>query len=495
MYRRSARNHKPPQEDVSRVSRSKAAKIDFDEHPELLLQILSAMEVNSRWREGICSYSLYAGYEFLESRRFQREREHHRERCLMEMARQFFSRHPTFRDAFKRKPASFARAIGEKLESFEKPRRHQSEPRPSRDVDELDLVSVRQYRNLKPETWKGHRTQHERDTGASAPSYTPFLPLELQDIIATEAILTETSLAKPEIDYAVATRLRLVNSDWRAVVDTHFFRDVTVSNQHQHEPLFGPFGALVSHPGAGKYVETLRVHFLPDMYFVGNDQSLRVKEFHHDMSHMRFELEDRARASSRCRIEFIANLCIPLYQLIISSKAPTLRLTWARVDKKEERAHKDFWRDLIGAHLASLRLMSSCRHLIVDGGAYLQVLPPVVSDWTQQPNWQTIVSVLREQNDSNDGVMPTMLDESNVENLTFCDPDVPTLAILAAMSQGKQVKVINLRGWDGDEETMPQDWKDFLAAEKTERFQAAAGTGERDGRSGLRWIRSSGAEL
>lgn len=162
--------------------------------------------------------------------------------------------------------------------------------------------------------------------------------------------------------------------------------------------------------------------------------------------------------------------------------------------------------------------MSSCQHLIVDGGAYLQVLPPVVADWTrellpflvlcggrgrssnswrlpEQPNWQTIVSVLREQNDSNDGVMPTMLDESNVENLTFCDPDVPTLAILAAMSQGKQVKVINLRGWDCDEDSMPQDWKDFLAAEKLERIQAAAGTGEGAGRSGLRWIRSSGAEL
>ncbi|KAG8948487.1 hypothetical protein FRC04_009695 [Tulasnella sp. 424] len=336
---------------------------------------------------------------------------------------------------------------------------------------------------------------HEHDTGALAPSYAPFLPLELQEVIATTAIFTENLSGELNLDYAVAIQLRLVNSNWRTVVDTHFFRDVTVSNQRQHEPLFGAFGALVSQPGAGRHVEILRVHFLPELYSVSHDQSLRVKEFHHDMSNMRIELEERARSSARCRIEFIANLCIPLYQLIISSKAPTLRLTWERVDKKEERAHKDFWRDLIGAHLASLRLMSSCRHLTVDGGAYLQVLPPVVSDWTQQPNWQTIVSVLREQNDSNDGVMPTMLDESNVENLTFYDPDVPTLAILAAMSQGKQVKVLNLRGWDSDEESMPQDWKDFLAAEKTDRCQAAAGTGELASRSGLRWIRSSGAEL
>ncbi|KAG8982566.1 hypothetical protein FRB90_006699, partial [Tulasnella sp. 427] len=122
--------------------------------------------------------------------------------------------------------------------------------------------------------------------------------------------------------------------------------------------------------------------------------------------------------------------------------------------------------------------MPSCRHLIVDGGAYLQVLPRVVTDWTEQANWQTIVNVLREQNEENDGVMPTMLDDSNVEDLTFYDPEVPTLAILAAMSQGKQIKRIHLRGWDSDEANMPQDWKDFLAAEKAERSQAAAGTGE-----------------
>lgn len=169
--------------------------------------------------------------------------------------------------------------------------------------------------------WNPHTTsflllildnRHEHDTGASAPSYAPFLPLELQEVIATTAIFTENLSGEPNLDYAVAIQLRLVNSDWRTVVDTHFFRDVTVSNQRQHEPLFGAFGALVSQPGAGRHVEILRVHFLPELYSVSHDQSLRVKEFHHDMSNMRIELEERARSSARCRIEFIANLCIPL---------------------------------------------------------------------------------------------------------------------------------------------------------------------------------------
>lgn len=104
------------------------------------------------------------------------------------------------------------------------------------------------------------------------------------------------------------------------------------------------------------------------------------------------------------------------------------------------------------------------------------------------------MSVLREQNDS-DGVMPTMMDDSNVEHLTFRDAEVPTLAILAAMSQGNQVKVIDLVGWDADENAMAEDWKDFLAAEKLEGSQAAADIGEKGERSRVRWIRSSGAEL
>lgn len=85
-----------------------------------------------------------------------------------------------------------------------------------------------------------------------------------------------------------------------------------------------------------------------------------------------------------------------------------------------------------------------------------------------------------------------MLDESAVRTLTFVDASVPTLALLAILSLGNQLKRINLMGWDSDEANMPPDWKAFLAAEK-ERAKVPAGSV--DARSAIHWVRSTGAGL
>lgn len=60
----------------------------------------------------------------------------------------------------------------------------------------------------------------------------------------------------------------------------------------------------------------------------------------------------------------------------------TVRLTRENYDALAEVIDRQFWRDVVGAHLASLKLMTTVRHLIIDSRTYLAVLPPVVTTWT-----------------------------------------------------------------------------------------------------------------
>ncbi|KAG8936990.1 hypothetical protein FRC02_009127 [Tulasnella sp. 418] len=471
--RRSPRNHPPPTSSSSRPNLNvKPAFIPWDEDPELLASLLSAMEANSRWRMG--NFNPCTPQNRYQKAQFAR----HRDLCCEEIARALLLRHPTYQHSYRSRPHAYARAFRDKLDALT----GNSDDRCNNQENELF--------NYSAAAWRNRRQRHVcmfPGKQLDNLSWNPLLPPELQLLIVKLAI-HDTS--DGSLIHRVALSLSMVNSTWKSWVEPHLYTDVTIKSMVQHETLLGPAGKLYHIAG---YLQTLRIHWIPDRVYFQGGTRLRVHEFHHDMSNARQELakklEPPASDSYASRIQHYASLCIPLYQLIVDVEAETLRLTWDDSMEVAERQHRLFWRDLLGAHLASLKLMTRCRHLIISGGAYLQLLPSAVTFWCHAENWQVVLEVLRGQNitSATDGMMPSMLDESTVSKLTLQHRQVPTLSILAEMAQGTQVKVIELMGWDVDDEEMPSDWRAFLETEKTRK---------QDGRGSLvKWIRSSGLAL
>ncbi len=63
----------------------------------------------------------------------------------------------------------------------------------------------------------------------------------------------------------------------------------------------------------------------------------------------------------------------------------TLRLTWDLVDVElESEQHRMFWRDMLGAILASLKIMELKVHVIIDAELYAQMQAPVVMTWASE---------------------------------------------------------------------------------------------------------------
>ncbi|KAF9517626.1 hypothetical protein BS47DRAFT_467160 [Hydnum rufescens UP504] len=108
--RRSPRNHQGPSK--SRSLHIKAANINWESDDSALLgHLISAMESNRRWRHGVFSGRPTSGSGSLHTKA---------DKVIYydEIAQALFSRHPHFRSSYRKKPAAFARAIKDKLDTF-----------------------------------------------------------------------------------------------------------------------------------------------------------------------------------------------------------------------------------------------------------------------------------------------------------------------------------------------------------------------------------------
>ncbi|KAG8890252.1 hypothetical protein FRB98_000163 [Tulasnella sp. 332] len=400
---------------------------DWEEYPELVAQLLSAMEVNKRWRQGV-----FAPGEGGLNHKPTKSEQNHRERVLMEIAFALLSRHEVLGPGMRRKPATYAKAIEEKLATY------------------------------------------EEKQGPTNALWQARLPAELQHEIAQYAALSETG---DLLRRSVGASLRLVNHAWQASVDPSFFRNVIIKNKSHFDPLLGRVGALRITNGPAKYVKKIRLDWFPDLVYGTGQTQIKVEEFHHDISFMREELWDivSMNPGSTDRLLEVVNRSVPLYKLIMDAEPRTLRITRDVYDRDARIRERSFWRDVVGAHMASLKQMATVRHVIIDSETYLQVLPQVVELWSDSNDWVETLAILRSQNAAapNGGITHTVFQESHVEEVTITGTSVPVLAILGVMSEGKQIDTINFSGWDVNKEDHPEPWKNFLKAERARSQEAA----------------------
>ncbi|KAG9009419.1 hypothetical protein FRB94_012076 [Tulasnella sp. JGI-2019a] len=480
LLRRSARNHKPPEDSAPRLTRVKPVTIHWDQYPDLVGQLLSALEVNKRWREGVFVPSVDRPNR--EPSKLDKTRQHHRERVLMEIAYALLSRHEALGPGMRRRPAAYAKAIEEKLAMFKMPNAQLD----ATNNASRSLVSrVRHAKNWDL-MWKDHLRRHE---GAANAVWQARLPTELQHEIVFYAAHSEPGGL---LNRAVAASLRLVNHAWQLSVEPSLFRDIVIKNKRHFDPLLGHDGALRMPHGPAKHVKKIRIDWFPELVEPGAGHAqIEVEEFHHDLSFMRQELWDvvNLNAGATDRLLEVVNRSVPLYRIIIDSKPATLRISRDVYNRSARIQERSFWRDVVGAHMASLKQMTTVKHVIIDSETYLQVLPQVVELWSETVDWVETLEILRGQNAAapDGGITHTVFQDSHVKEVTITGTSVPVLAILGVMSEGKQIKLINFCGWDTDEENHPEQWKAFLRSEKA-RIQHGD-------RTRLRWLRSSGAEL
>ncbi|KAG9050485.1 hypothetical protein FS837_004979 [Tulasnella sp. UAMH 9824] len=121
----------------------------------------------------------------------------------------------------------------------------------------------------------------------------------------------------------------------------------------------------------------------------------------------------------------------------------------------------DIWQDLVGGHIAALRMMVDLRHLVIDADVYLLLLPGYFKGWCRSPHWRQALASVRAEAET----MATFFDGTLLDTMTLISDHVPTLAFLAAISRAPKIGRINLVGWK--KPALDPSWAAFVEEENS----------------------------
>ncbi|KDQ08056.1 hypothetical protein BOTBODRAFT_59601 [Botryobasidium botryosum FD-172 SS1] len=478
--RRSPRGHK---ESAHTTLNVKPASINWDEHPILFPALLGAMESNHRWREG-----LFPSHPVSRAAKVM---------YYDEIARAIFSRDPAFRALYRRRPAGFARAVKDKLDSLQP--QILVLPMANEELSQLCKAYLPQVSIF---AW---RSTHQLESPQTEiPLWRPTLPIELQYHIISLAIYPTPAPAQQTLDYPLAARLGSVNSAWCAYIDPHLYHTVTLRHQSRYSALFGrrSFAARPTNPLM--HTRRLVLHVPPPEYpaFTSYTSYGRAGAAEHaacymdapgyvppevsfDMHSAREQFGVVQRLPRGAHVQAFANQAACVYRLLFDLRATVLHLFISSPidggvgdgdgegggdgEGERERARVaeeegTLWTEAMAGHLAALKMLDNVRELNVDGELYLALLPKCIKGWATSENWQVILSVVKEENEI---ALPTLIDGTSLEKVTFQHKHVPTLAFLARMALAPNVKHVELSGWNRSAE-LPVEWRDFVKKEREE---------------------------
>ncbi|KAG8850397.1 hypothetical protein FRB96_000461 [Tulasnella sp. 330] len=491
LARRSPRNHKEsPRLPNLKV---KAASIRWSDDDSALEQsLISALEMNKRWRSGLFSVESATSLKT---------------RCHDEIARFLFASHPRFAEAYKVKPGAFTNAVKDRVETLPATLAvtalQTARTRLSKAKVSADLYSLRLR---QPDIWTQHRQSHHWDSA----QWQPRFPLEIQFLIlhafiesdpppvepidiaqickdsglppplpkqkppfARERLLFDDispSLAQIDrnLNHRRAATACLVNRVWYTETARSLYKTVTLQRPSHFENIFGGHGAM--HKGrAGQFTQILTLHTPPQnaIHLCAQRSIVPYVQFDFGSSRSFFTkpdeetkkpIEQLGRTSQR--IGALATRSVPLYQLTLCLEAKKLRLFVSETNPVD--SSDDIWQDLIAGHVAALRMMVHLEHLIIDAELYLILLPMYFKTWCQTDMWQQVLTALKSEATAKP--MATFFDDTHLNTLTFVGSHVPTLAFLARISCAPRVKNINLVGWN--QPGINEEWLAFVKEDR-----------------------------
>ncbi|KAF8319850.1 uncharacterized protein EI90DRAFT_2217245 [Cantharellus anzutake] len=375
--RRSPRHHPSVSYIVPRSLKVKAAQLSWEENDgSLLVTLLSCMESNRRWRFGI----------FPATNSRQRSSAHSTKvKYYDEIARAMFSRHPNlhYRSAYRKKPASFARAVKDKLESFS-PSCRVDLPRTSgksvyRSVQSVSLLSYR-----STEAWTHLRQSTFGQIGNHCePLWLPSLPLEIQYIVLRLAIAADRGL--DSIDLPVAANLSLVNRTWCQFIEPFLYRTVTIRSPSRYRALFDLRSSLARPEGPVNHTKILKLFVPPpDDYMIHSffvpaySLHRHIPEVHYDVASSRNYFPIVKRLPRETHVQEFSNYSSMLYPLLLDMRTTKLHLTMSFPMSEGPEDELSLWGEVMSGHIAVLKLMVHLRELIIDGALYLTLLPKCV---------------------------------------------------------------------------------------------------------------------
>ncbi|KAG8932934.1 hypothetical protein FRC01_011651 [Tulasnella sp. 417] len=304
----------------------------------------------------------------------------------------------------------------------------------------------------------------------------PALPLELQlqvlhqfmnvDSITHSDNLNRNSPTSPVrgIDRNRAAVACLVNRSWYSEAVRWLYTTVTISRPCHYAGVF----CLSSPLNAGYLSEGTKTLKLltpvPRGLSYSDCASVPYIQFDFGSSCAFFDVIEPQSGKrikdldrSEARIGALALNSVPLYQLTMALATKKLRLFISK-DRAVDPGN-DIWQDLVGGHIAALRMMIHLQHLVIDADVYLLLLPGYFKEWCRSPHWRQALASVRAEAET----MATFFDDTPLHTMTLISDHVPTLAFLAAISRAPQILRINLVGWK--KPALDPSWAAFLEEE------------------------------
>ncbi|KAG8972957.1 hypothetical protein FRC05_009373 [Tulasnella sp. 425] len=463
MSRRSPRNHSASPASTTFVNlRVKPAAIPWSD-PTFSLEyhLVAALETNHRWRHGL----------------FSNVTPRDKTQYCDEIARALFARHPYFAKPYKAKPSAYANAVKEKVEGFPTFFKAMAlnKARTRRTIAEAERNISSALRSTS--LWKRHRLERESSGNIISATWRPALPLELQlqvlrhfinvDPVAHSKYRNGDPLTPPakEVDRTCAAVACLVNRSWYSEAVHWLYTAVTISRPGHYAGVFCP-SSFLNARYRSETTKTLKLLTpVPRGLFYFDLATVPYIQFDFGSSCTFFDIiepqsgkriEDLDR--SEARIGALALNSVPLYQLTMGLATRKLRLFISKDHAVDPQ--NDIWQDLVGGHIAALRMMVHLEHLVIDADVYLLLLPGYFKEWCRSPHWRQALASVRAEAET----MATFFDETPLRTMTLISDHVPTLAFLAAISRAPQISRINLVGWN--KPALDPSWAAFLEEEK-----------------------------
>ncbi|KAG8958913.1 hypothetical protein FRC00_002158 [Tulasnella sp. 408] len=436
MVRRSPRNHSASPTSSFVNLRAKPATVPWSD-PTFSLEyhLIVSLETNRRWRHGL----------------FSNVTPRDKIRYCDELARALFARHPHFAQPYKAKPSAYAKAVKEKVEGFPtffKARAlNRARTRRSLAEAEQNISSALRSTSL----WKRHRLESELSGNSVSAMWRPALPLELQLQVLHHFMNVEPNspFSHPNRDSPISPA-RVVDRNRAAVA-------CLVNRSCPSSPLNAGY--------LSEGTKTLKLLTpVPRGLLYFNCASVPYIQFDFGSSCTFFDVIEPQSGKrikdldrSEARIGALALNSVPLYQLTMGLSTRKLRLFISEDHVVDPQ--NDIWQDLVGGHIAALRMMVHLQHLVIDADVYLLLLPGYFKEWCRSPHWRQALASVRAEAET----MATFFDDTPLHTMTLISDHVPTLAFLAAISRAPQIKRINLVGWK--KPALDPSWGAFLEEE------------------------------
>lgn len=131
---------------------------------------------------------------------------------------------------------------------------------------------------------------------------------------------------------------------------------------------------------------------------------------------------------SEARIGALALNSVPLYQLTMGLATRKLRLFISKDHVVDPQ--NDIWQDLVGGHIAALRMMIRLQHLVIDADVYLLLLPGYFKEWCRSPHWRQALASVRAEAET----MATFFDDTPLHTVSYFPNCCPMLLIIRCSS-------------------------------------------------------------